>query len=479
MLEREFTPGKEWLEAMATPSLHHESARPSPFALKNIRLYVAFRIFFNGRFYYPVFTILFLDFGLTLNQFALLNAVWAATIVLMEVPSGALADIVGRKNLLVFTGILMIIEIASLCIVPLGNSKLLFAVFLVNRVLSGTAEAAASGADEALAYDTLKIEGNVADWNKVLECQIRYQSMAFIFASIIGAAVYDPVLIQKVANWLGLHVAITQEITLRFPIYLTLIMAVFVLVTTLRMKEVSVSGPADDCTLYRQCHSSVADAFQLTLDAGRWILKTPFALMVIASGMLFDPVIRMLLTLNSQYFRLIHLPEASFGLIGAGMALLGIGIPRLARKMTETRTPVFNLYVLAGLTVLGLYGMIWFIPYLGLAPMLLLYAVMVMTGFFISYYLNKVADSKQRATVLSFRGLSNNLVYGLIGLMYSGLLVVLRGQAHLNGTRPADLENAVFVDSIGWFPIYFIVTFFLLWIFGAIRLGRNRTHFQK
>ncbi len=464
---------------MTTLAPDNESIHPSPFSLKNIRLYVAFRIFFNGRFYYPVFTILFLDFGLTLNQFALLNAVWAATIVLMEVPSGALADIVGRKRLLVFTGILMIFEISVLCIVPIGNANFLFVVFLVNRVLSGTAEAAASGADEALAYDTLKSEGNVADWNKVLELQMRYQSMAFIFASIIGAAVYDPDLMQKVADWLGLQAVITQQTTLKFPIYLTLIMAFFVLLITLRMKEVSVVNDTEDRPFYRQCHTSVAGAFKLTLNAGSWILKTPFALMIIASGMLFDHVIRMLLTISSQYFRLIHLPEASFGLIGAGMALLGVLVPRLARKMTETRTPVFNLYMLAGMTVLGLYAMTWFIPYLGLAPMLLLYTVMLMTGFFISYYLNQVTDSEQRATVLSFRGLSNNLAYGLIGVMYSGLLLMLRGQTHLTDVRGVDLENTVFIDSIGWFPGYFIATFFLLWIFGAFRLRQSRAHFRK
>ena len=61
----------------------------STFAIRNVRLFIAFRVFFNARFYYPVFTILFLDFGLTLEQFALLNAAWAAAIVLLEVPSGA------------------------------------------------------------------------------------------------------------------------------------------------------------------------------------------------------------------------------------------------------------------------------------------------------------------------------------------------------------------------------------------------------
>ena len=131
----------------------------SPFALNNIRMFIAFRVFFNARFYYPVFTILFLDFGLTISQFAILNAVWAGTIVLMEVPSGALADIWGRRNLLILSSLLMIVELLLLCIVPLGHPTLLFAIFLVNRVLSGTAEAAASGADEAIAFDSLKEAG--------------------------------------------------------------------------------------------------------------------------------------------------------------------------------------------------------------------------------------------------------------------------------------------------------------------------------
>lgn len=72
------------------------------FDIPDVRWFIAFRVFFNSRFYYPVFTILFLDFGLTVAQFSILNAVWAATIVLAEVPSGAVADILGRKRLLNF-----------------------------------------------------------------------------------------------------------------------------------------------------------------------------------------------------------------------------------------------------------------------------------------------------------------------------------------------------------------------------------------
>ena len=45
----------------------------------------------------------------------------------------ALADTLGRRNLLVFTGILMVMEMALLCFVPRGNANILFGVFLLNQ----------------------------------------------------------------------------------------------------------------------------------------------------------------------------------------------------------------------------------------------------------------------------------------------------------------------------------------------------------
>lgn len=82
----------------------------------------------------PGFITLFLlfcfsNYGLTLEQFSLLNTVWAFTIVLAEVPSGALADLIGRKRLLVTTSLLMIAEMLVLGFVPLGNSSLIFIAF--------------------------------------------------------------------------------------------------------------------------------------------------------------------------------------------------------------------------------------------------------------------------------------------------------------------------------------------------------------
>jgi MFS family permease len=455
------------------------TATPSPFDIPNVRRFIRFRIFFNARFYYPVFAVLFLDFGLAVDQFAILNVAWAVSIVLLEIPSGALADTIGRRNLLVAAGILMVIEIAILAFAPRGNPGLLFGLFLANRILSGTAEAAASGADEALAYDSLARYGNAKDWSRVLERQMRLQAGAFVLAMSIGAAVYDPNLLTRLAGWLGSDIVFTRDMTLRYPVYLTFGMSLCALYTVLRMREVPAdgesgldSGPGSG--------ASTAEAFRLTLRAGRWILDTPFALIVILAGLLFDHVIRMLLTLNSQYFRMIQLPEASFGLIGSGMAVLGLFVPGLARRLAEGRSPAFNMAILSVLTLAGLWGMTFFVPYYGLVPMLFLYAVMQMTHFFASHYLNRIAPSRRRATILSFKGLSYNLGYGLIGLLYSGLVHLLRGSVAADRPDLAEsaLENIVFRRSVEWFPAYYLAALTLLVGYAALKLRGGRRHLR-
>jgi len=102
---------------------------------------------------------------------------------------------------------------------------------------------------------------------------------------------------------------------------------------------------------------------------------------------------------------------------------------------------------------------------LGLLPVVLLHAVMLLTGFLVSHYLNAITDSTQRATVLSFKGLVFNLGYGALGLLYAGLLVLLREQAG----SPAS-EMAVFQASLPWLLGYGIMACLLFVAFVATRL---------
>jgi MFS family permease len=435
----------------------------SPYQIKNVRLFIFFRVLYNARFYYPIFSILFLDFGLTLSQFAILNAVWAATIVICEVPSGALADTIGRRNLLVFAASLMVVEIAIWAFVPRSNLTLLFWAFVLNRILSGMAEAAASGADEALAYDSLQKEGDINDWGKVLERQIQVQSIGFVFAMTLGGLIYDPQLMQKGADFFDLTITITRETTLRLPIYLTLLTALLTLLTTMRMREVETEKKLDGSSL----RDPVKESFQLVWKAGRWIFRTPFVLGLMLFGLLFDSVIRMLLTMASQYYRLIEVPEAFFGLLGSGMALFGFVVPGIARRLVAQRSALFNLLATAVLILLGLVGMSLAWPIAGIFPAILLFASLYLVGFFLSHYLNQEASSEQRATVLSFKGLFLNLGYGGIGVLYSLLLAylgrnVMPGQAELSEEA---LKNMTFLASLPWFAWYFSGCLILLLFF--------------
>ena len=460
-----------------------QTPNTSPFSIKNIRLFIYFRLFFNCRLYYPVFTILFLDFGLTIEQFALLNVVWAASIVIFEVPSGALADIIGRKSLLIFAGAFMVVEMLLLCLAPRGKPSVLFLFFLANRLFSGTAEAAASGADEALAYDSLKEEGRISEWGRVLEIQMRVRAMGFIIAMTLGAAVYDPVWVQKVVNWVGLNASVTQDLTLRFPLYLTLIVAILALITTFRMHEVSSDSEGKHCGESEEngCGNSIIEAFKLVLQAGIWILRTPFALVIILTGLVFDNSIRMMMTLTSQYYRLIHLPEATFGLNGSAMAVLGLFIPRIALKLAKNRTPFFNFWVISILAFLGLQGVALFMPYVGIIPMVLLFSTIFLLGFFQSDYLNRITHSNQRATVLSFNALSQNLAYGLVGIFYSILVAALRSNMTISDPQMAGqaMDNLVFIKSVEWFPWYFLITWAVLFMLARRQLSGTDAYKRK
>ena len=409
-----------------------------------------------------------MDFGLTLEQFGILNAVWAAAIVLFEVPSGALADTLGRRSLLIGTGILMVIEMSALLLAPINGGTLLFVLLLFNRVVSGLAEAAASGADEALAYDSLKAAGREDEWGKVLERVQRDTSLAFFFAMMIGAAVYDPEIVNTLLIFVGADFQVKQEHLIKLPILLTFLSSLLVLSMAFRMNETSRQGPQSG---FRE---TVFESGRKTMAAGRWVWRTPVPFAIILGVMVLDSVIRQFLTLASEYWNVIDLPIATYGFIGSGMALLGLVVPRLARLMADKFNLFRNFLYTCIPVFIGLVGLTFVIPYWGILPAVLLYAAMQMTSFFVSMYLNNATDSDHRATVLSFRGLSTNFSYGVVSLLYSGLIAWIKlsnESAELSGG--GDSQERIFVDSLAWLPAWFVFTIGLLFVIQWFRFARE------
>ena len=395
---------------------------------KNWRLFLWFRVLFSARFYYPVMAVLFLDLGLTATQYTLLNVAWAAASLLSDVPAGVLADRIGRKPLLVAAGCCMVAEMALLCAAPRNGGTVLFLFCIANRILSGLAEGLASGADEAIVYDSLAERGRTGEWQHVLEQLTRWQSIGFVVAMLAGGAVYAPSFVNGALACLGLHTSLDQATTLRFPIYLTLASAIGVLLLALNFREPSRRLPHAIEDPEGHHAASVTGAFAFVLQAGRWLLGSPVALFVLTAGFLFESSVRLFLTFSSSYFRLIDIPEIAFGALGAVMGGLGFFVSPWARRMIVTGSIGRSFRIMGVVIFVGLCGLAWHPRHWGLLFAFPLGAAMTLIGFSVSTYLNALVDSHHRATVLSFKGLAFNFAYGGVSLLFALALNMVPGK---------------------------------------------------
>lgn len=98
---------------------------------------------------YPVYALLFADTGMSLWQISSLFALWSITAVVLEVPSGALADAVSRRLLLWVGPLFNAVGFGLWVLVPS------YWAFALGFVLWGIGGALCSGSFEALAYDEL------------------------------------------------------------------------------------------------------------------------------------------------------------------------------------------------------------------------------------------------------------------------------------------------------------------------------------
>lgn len=105
---------------------------------------------------YAIYALLFADHGLNTAQISSLLVIWSATAFLLEVPSGAWADTVSRRDLLVLSGALLTAGFALWTWTPgyLG--------FALGFVLWGASGALVSGTFQALLYDELSLRGDLA-----------------------------------------------------------------------------------------------------------------------------------------------------------------------------------------------------------------------------------------------------------------------------------------------------------------------------
>jgi hypothetical protein len=80
----------------------------------------------------------------------------------------------------------------------------------------------ASGADEALVFDSLAERDRSGEWPAVLDQVMRLQGVGMVIAMLVGGAIYDPAFVGRLCSAFGWNHSFAQGTTLRFPIYLNL-----------------------------------------------------------------------------------------------------------------------------------------------------------------------------------------------------------------------------------------------------------------
>lgn len=106
--------------------------------------------------------VLYLGFkGMSLVEIGLLEGIFHVTGFISEIPTGALADLFGRKRMIIIGRITSLI---SAIIMLLSNS---FAGFAIGFILSAWGYNLNSGSEEALIYDTLKILNKEDEYLKI------------------------------------------------------------------------------------------------------------------------------------------------------------------------------------------------------------------------------------------------------------------------------------------------------------------------
>ncbi|MEE9443873.1 MAG: MFS transporter [candidate division Zixibacteria bacterium] len=124
------------------------------FSNRNIAVYLSCEGILSafGGFILPIYVLYFRVYDITLFEIAILAAVFEASVLLFEIPTGLLADRFGRK-LSVNIGFVLF-SISGMIFIVYRD----FTGFLLAEILFGLAEAFISGAGEALAVDSIKNE---------------------------------------------------------------------------------------------------------------------------------------------------------------------------------------------------------------------------------------------------------------------------------------------------------------------------------
>lgn len=326
--------------------------------------------------------------GLTFFQIMILQSYFMFMIFIFEIPSGAIADYLGRKKALSLSGISLVAAATFYSIYPS------IFLFFIAETFWAFSMALNSGTQEAFLYSTLKLYGEEKELSKILGRIQTLNLIALTLSAPIGSVIAQMVSLQFTMNCLAIifFVAFLMTLTLKEPPY---------------KNEKYTKG------------------YLSTLKEGFKELKKNRVLRILCfDRVIIGVLIYFLFWTYQPYLQAVNIALILFGFITSLMnitnAIFMNLIPKLFKSVKKKLALLISIdiingiaFILLGLTMNPILGIILILTIVGFGyPRFLIYV----NG------INKQIESEDRATVLStinmFGSLIMAIIYPFVGLIF-------------------------------------------------------------
>ena len=342
---------------------------------KNIKLYYWYSTFTNLLILGPVLTLFLLNRGLNFTQILTLQSIAAITIVFMEVPTGAVGDLVGRKYSVMLGSFCMMI---STFIYAFGHE---YWLFILAEVVFSIGMCFKSGSDTALLYDSMKKLDMESKFKDVQGKGYGLALLAQIPGSILAGYAF--------------------EYNEALPMIISGIFMLVAFIIEIFFTEVVVYEHEDKPSYLGQITSSIKYTISHTKVRAIIIFTMFFYIFFRAGFWFFQP-----------YLKAVDIPVVYFGYIFAIFNLVAAIVSKNSAEIMR-RTKGKTLMCLGGLMVFSFMS-------LGVTNMaigfVLILPQQIVRGMYkpvIMKTLNKNIPSTNRATIISLQSLVQNLAVAL------------------------------------------------------------------
>lgn len=350
---------------------------------KNISKFYWYRLTKFGLFHIAVLVIFYQQRGLSFSQIMLLQSVYYFAKVLSEVPTGAWADRVGRKKSLVIGSFF---HSFAYLLIFLSHS---FILFNVGEIIAGVAMSFASGADSALAYDSLKYLGRENEYKRIEGNATSMRYLAYAVFAPVGSLLAS------------LNLALPY-LASSIVVFLSGLLAWTMVEPPRENKGVQGSRFNVQRKTYHEIENSLKLLFA---DKRRLWFVLFFSLIFLATRLGFWTY--------QPYMKMVGLPLSLFGMVFAALYLFSAFWSKYADYLEKKAKENLTLFLMPVLVILPMILLSRFVFLWSLSFFLILQVTFGTHEPILKNHLNRLSPSEVRATMLSVQNMVGNLVFAL------------------------------------------------------------------